>query len=210
MPQLNYTQDDVEQLRHSMWEYGFGHLPDSIVPSALGRLYDEAQKRFESARTAEQKGEVNYRAKIVPLGPEASQFLCDPQMTELLFSVFGETLLPSVDVSYLIFYEEGDHLSAHLDEPDALCCVIVIVFLAASSPSSHSSRTGLVLQVFGEEMPSDRKPRLTIQTSTGGMVIGRGSKVWHERPPLEKGEHITVLAGCFRRSSYSADGIGGA
>ena len=57
--------------------------------------------------------------------------------------------------------------------------------------------TGLELRIYGEEMTQNCQPHLTIPTRTGGIVIGHGSKFWHERPMLQKGEQVAALTGCY-------------
>jgi hypothetical protein len=196
--QLAYTQDDLEKLRLNMQEFGFGVLTDPIIPSALSALQDEARELFESAQFAAQSAELNYRARIASLGPEGKRLLFGQQTVGLLSSVLGERVLPTETRSCLTFYSEGDHLGPHLDQPAAECRVTGIVYLAAFSPFPHSPNTGLVLRIYGREMTSDRQPRLTIPTKIGAFVIGWGSKVWHERPALEKDEYVVALTGCYR------------
>jgi hypothetical protein len=46
-------------------------------------------------------------------------------------------------------------------------------------------------------MENPPKVRLEIPTITGGLVLGRGSKYWHERPKLQAGEQVIAITGCF-------------
>ena len=57
-------------------------------------------------------------------------------------------------------------------------------------------------------MTRDCKARLTIPTHTGGIVVGRGSKFWHERPMLEKGEQVAALTGCYSYAARTDDTAG--
>ena len=199
MPLLHYKQDDVDRLRLSIQTYGFGFLPDLVMPSALVRLRNEARELSGTAVFAKQSAKVSYQARIAPLGPEGRELLFGDQMIDLLFLVSGERVLPSEDRSCLTVYHEGDHLGPHRDHPEAECLVTAILYLAASGSSQSSEKTGLVLQVYGQEMTGDDRPRLSIPTTVGTIVIGRGSKFWHERPMLEKGEAVVALTGCYGR-----------
>src|SRR5262245_34392956 len=46
-------------------------------------------------------------------------------------------------------------------------------------------------------MPADRSPRAIIPTHAGGIVVGFGSRFWHERPMLDEGERVAALTGCY-------------
>src|SRR6185295_10895773 len=106
-----------------------------------------------------------------------------------LYSVFDERLMLAEGVSCLTFYGEGDHLGPHVDEPASECAVTILVYLDASGAASPPAPgTGLVLRVYTEQKPEGEAARLTIPTRTGAIVVGRGSRVWHERPRLLPGE----------------------
>jgi hypothetical protein len=197
MAQLKCTQIDLDQLRLNLGEFGFCSLPNAIAPSVLAGLLEEAQEQRKAAQLASKSAEVSYRAKVASLGPESKKFLFGQQTIELLASLLGENVSPTETHSCLTFYETGDHLGPHLDQPMTDCRATVIVYLAAYSPSPRSPSTGLVLHVYGREMTSGRTPILTIPTETGAIVIGRGSKFWHERPNLKEGEHVIALTACY-------------
>jgi hypothetical protein len=195
------TQGDICRLQDSVAAFGFGYLPGSIASDVLQNLQAEARERFASSSTAEQSDGLNYRANVISLGPMASKFLAELQLIDLLTVVFGETFACADQNSCFTFYKAGDHLGPHRDEPEAECPVTVIVYLAAHSPMPRSLRTGLVLRVYGEETTSIGTPRLTIPTRVGTIVVGRGSKVWHERPQLDIGESVDALTACYHRAS---------
>ena len=127
----------------------------------------------------------------------AKGFLGGPEVLQLLQSLFGETFALTESCSCLTFYGEGDHLGPHLDKPANQCCVTVLAYLAAVSPQPHSCDTGLALRIYGPELNATRDPPLTIPTTTGSLVIGRGARIWHERPMLKRGERVTALTGCY-------------
>jgi hypothetical protein len=118
-------------------------------------------------------------------------------MTLLLSVIFGGSFVLTENRSCLTFYKEGDHLGRHLDEPAEECVVTIIVYVAATGPSIRSQETGLELRVYEQQMTENCNARLTIPTHTGGIVVGCGSKFWHERPMLQKGEQVAALTGCY-------------
>ncbi|MGC2193351.1 MAG: hypothetical protein WA628_01660 [Terriglobales bacterium] len=191
------SRNDIEKVRLSVQSFGFGLLSSSIVPSVLTGLQEEAGERKGVASLAEQSEDLKYRANIVPLGPKARDFLCSRQLTELLSAVFGGSFVLTEHRSCLTFYEEGDHLGPHLDKPAEECVVTIIVCVAALGPDWRSPQSGLELRVYGQELAGDRKTLLTIPTHTGDIVIGHGSKFWHERPTLQKDEQVAALTGCY-------------
>lgn len=196
---LRHDTEDVAQLRRSIESFGFGYLNEAIAPRVLSRLQDEAMERLGSAAFAQRTEGVRYQARIAPLGPEGEEFLFGSELLDLLFSVLGERFLPTEQSCCITYYREGDHLGLHRDQPAEECAVTTIAYLAAHSPSPVASDSGLNLHVYGQEM-GDGVLRMTIPTIIGAVVIGRGSKFWHERPTLKNGEHVTALTGCYRHA----------
>jgi len=198
---LLYSPADLRRLRADVQTYGFGCLPDALSPLLLDALQREAESRLGLALFAEQATELHYRARLTSLGTVAAQLLGSPAARELLQAVFDDSLTLSEGVSCLTFYGEGDHLGAHLDQPAAECAVTILVYLAASGSTMPSlPDTGLVLRVYSEQPPHGEPPRLIIPTRAGSIVVGRGSRVWHERPRLLPGEHVVALTGCFKQA----------
>lgn len=199
---LLYTAADLERLREGVRTYGFGCLRDALSPAVLDALQREAEERLGLALFAEQTSDLSYRAKIISLGPTASDLLAGPEARDLLHAVFAEHLVLGEGVSCLTFYGEGDYLGPHIDQPASECAVTILVYLAASGAASPPSpATGLVLNVYTEQKPQGEPARLTIPTRTGTIVVGRGSRVWHERPRLLAGEQVVALTGCFKLSA---------
>jgi hypothetical protein len=196
---------DIDKVRLSVRSFGFGRMSGAIAPSVLRELQEEAEQRLAAAALAEQTDRLKYRARVVSLGPRVRDFLCSRQMLDLLSAVFQRRFVLTEQRSCLTFYQAGDHLGPHLDEPAEECVVTILVYLAAVGPAVRTPRTGLELRVYGETMPADGKPRVTIPTHTGEIVIGHGSKVWHERPVLEAGEHVTAVTGCYSHADLAAD-----
>lgn len=197
MRRLSYTQNDTDRLRRSIESVGFGFLSGVVPQAALARLQIEAKERAASATLARQSTGIIYRASIAPLGPEASALLFGEQMSALLLESSSKRTLPSKDRSCVTYYHEGDHLGLHLDQPAAECTITAILYLAVRGSPASVNDTGLVLKIYGEERPIQSEPRLLIPTSIGTLVIGRGSRFWHERPKLRPGEQVTALTGCY-------------
>jgi hypothetical protein len=196
---LVYSTDDLARLQTDVQTYGFGCLPHALSPALLQALQREAESRLGLALFAEQTSDLSYRAKIVSLGSLALQLLGGPEARALLHAVFAEELTLAEGVSCLTFYGEGDHLGPHLDQPAAECVVTILVYLAATGAASPPAPdTGLVLRVYTEQKPEADEARLVIPTRAGAIVVGRGSRVWHERPRLLPGEQVVALTGCFK------------
>jgi hypothetical protein len=168
--------------------FGFGLVSKSLKQSALRVLQKEAPAREGTAELAEQLTGLKYRAKVVSLGPQARALLSSRPILNLLATIFWITFALTEHRSCLTFYTEGDHLGPHLDKAAAECDVTIIIYGTVTGPVHRSSQTGLALRVYGREPRKNYKARVTIPTHTGGIVIGRGSKFWHERPTLQRGE----------------------
>ncbi len=199
---IDFGHDDVERLRLSVRSFGFGALSDAIAPPVLRELQNEAEELNGTAGFAEGSEALKYKAQITSLGPRAKALLCSRQMTELLFTLFGDNFLLTEGRSCLTFYKEGDHLGPHLDKPAAECAVTIIVYVAVKESTHPSDETGLQLRVYGQEITEAPQALLTIPTCAGSIVVGHGSRYWHERPMLQPGEQVAALTGCY---SYSTD-----
>lgn len=179
-------------------ETSFAPFEAAITSNWLSCMQAEAQDALANSVLAEQTEGLSYRAKISGLGPVARSFLLEPAVISLLSEYFGGRYALSEDISCLTFYDADGHLGVHLDEPAEKCSVTIIIYLAATSPDPNAVDTGLVLNVYGESEASIGQPSLRIATRPGTIVLGRGSRVWHERPPLKPGECVTAITGCFR------------
>jgi hypothetical protein len=126
-------------------------------------------------------------------------FLTDEPVLRLLRDFFGGEHALSEAISCVTFYDGSGHLGAHLDQPAEDCAVTIIVYLDAESPDPAAPDTGLVLAVYGEDRASVGVPRLRIPTRAGTIVLGRGSRIWHERPRLKEGESVVAITGCYRQ-----------
>lgn len=197
-----------DQLRHSVATFGFAAFVDAVEPAMLEALRAEARLGAGASVQAERSADgltrsdgepPAYRARITGLGPEARRFLTDPTVLGLLRDYFGGEHVLSEGISCLTFYDSAGHLGPHLDRPAEDCAVTIIVYLEAVSPDPSAPDTGLVLVVYGETEASIGVPRLRIPTRTGTVVLGRGSRFWHERPRLKAGESVVAITGCYRQ-----------
>lgn len=201
-PPVLVTGDDaVAAMKASVTRYGFGELPRSLHGDVLAGLRAEAETQFGGAVHAESGDEapLRYRARVAGLGDYALSLLKGPEMAALLEGVFGQRFTLSENISCYTFYNSDDHLGAHQDSPAEQCQVTIIVYLHATSPDRDAPDTGLVLNVYGEEPDSVGHARLRIATVAGSLVLGAGSRFWHERPRLKPGETVTAITGCYRR-----------
>jgi hypothetical protein len=196
---IDADADAVENLRLDVQKFGFAVLSNPIVPSVLRDLQEEAEQGRSTATFADKNG-VKYRAGIVPLGPMSLGFLRSRQVMTLLQATFSERFVLNEHRSCLTLYKQGDFLGPHLDEPPTECVVTIITCVAATAPTRPSRKTGLKLHVYGRKPGPSCKPSVTFPTRTGAIVIGRGSRFWHERPVLKRGEHVAVLTACYKVS----------
>ena len=196
------------ELERSVAAFGFAPFIDALTPAALSTLRAEARAAHNASVLAERApdGEArpegaarSYRANLTCVGPVARDFLTGQPVLALLRDYFGGEHALSEDFSCLTFYDASGHLGAHLDQPADDCAVTIIICLDAESPDPAAPDTGLVLAVYGEEAASVGVPRLRIPTRAGTVVLGRGSRVWHERPRLKEGESVIAITGCYRQ-----------
>ncbi|MHB1075334.1 hypothetical protein [Thiobacillus sp.] len=222
--EIRFMTETQLSLRASVSEYGFAYLEDALGDELKAALRAEAavksgnaRSAIESsaivggsglapghsrgnARSAIESSAIPYKARIADLGDDALSFLRSPSIVQLLNALFEEPLTLSEGASHYTFYGPGDFLSLHRDRP-VECAATLILYLDATSPDSHSPLTGLSLRVFGEHGEKAAEPRLIIPTRIGTMVVGSGSRTWHERPPLQPDERVIALTACFAAAS---------
>ncbi|MGA7181152.1 MAG: hypothetical protein WBX11_16420 [Thiobacillaceae bacterium] len=198
--EIRCTTETLLSLRASVSEYGFAYLEDALGDELKAALRAEAVAGSDSARSAIESDTIPYKARIAELGDDALSFLTSPSIVQLFQAMFEEPLVLSKDASCYTFYGPGDFLSLHRDRP-VECVATLIAYLVAASPDPQSPQTGLSLRVFGEQSEKAAEPRLVIPTRIGTLVVGRGSRFWHERPPLQPGEHVIALTACFAAAS---------
>lgn len=194
----------VRAMRSSVHHFGFGALDRSLRGPVLNALRAEAGSLLEAASHAASESGLRYSARIAGLGEVALSLLKGPELSGLLEEVFGRAFTLSEEISCFTFYGAQDHLGAHQDKPGDRCVVTIIVYLHAVSPVPDAPDTGLVLNVYGETEDSVGDTRLSIPTVAGTLVLGNGSRVWHERPRLKDGEEVIAITGCYRPAAEGA------
>jgi hypothetical protein len=194
---LDVKPSAIERLRREVSELGFGHLEQAFLPAALERLRQEAVGAFADATHAEQAEALRYRASIGACGRQTMAFLSSAEAESLLDAVFGGPFTLAQEVSCITFYGAGDHLGPHLDEPADRCAVTILIYLDARSPMPDAPESGLNLRVYGRVFEPGRPAAKIIPTRAGTIVLGRGSRYWHERPPLRAGERVIAITGCY-------------
>jgi len=196
-PLIPVEAEQGRRLAELVTMFGFAPLAGFLRPDWLGAMQAEAEVHLAGAVRAEQQEGLSYSAAMAGLGPVARAFLAHPEMLSLLGGHFGGAHALTEDMSCFTRYDAADHLGPHLDEPAAKCAITVIVYLDAVSPDPGSAESGLVLKVYGEDAASVGRTRLRIPTRAGTVVLGRGARVWHERPPLAPGERVTAITACY-------------
>lgn len=194
---LGVEQAAAERLKREVSEHGFGHLEQALTPAALARLRQEAAGALAAAKRAEQSEALSYRASIGSVGRETAAFLSGGEAEALLRRVFGRSFTLAQEVSCITFYGSGDHLGPHLDEPADRCAVTILVYLEAESSMPAAAESGLNLHIYGPAFEPGQRARRIIPTRAGTIVLGHGSRYWHERPPLRAGERVVAITGCY-------------
>lgn len=198
--EIRFTTETQLSLRASVGEYGFAYLENALGDELKAALRAEAAAQSGNAHSAIESRAIPYKARIADLGDDALSFLRSPSIMQLLNALFEEPLTLSEDASCYTFYGPGDFLSLHRDRPIE-CAATLIMYLDAASPDPQSPWTGLSLRVFGKHGEKAAEPRLIIPTRIGTMVVGSGSRYWHERPPLQPDERVIALTACFAAAS---------
>lgn len=194
------SQHHKDSLAVSIEQFGWGILPGLLDDETLANLRREADAGLEKAAFAESNEGLTYRARMAALGEHALSLLNSVEYGTLLSSLFGGRFELTEEISCYTYYDADSHLGAHRDNPATKCAVTILIYVHATSPAPDSPQTGLVLNVYGREAASVGSVRLRIPTIAGGVVFGRGSEVWHERPRLQPGEQVIAITGCYRRA----------
>ncbi|MFC6670944.1 hypothetical protein [Marinobacterium aestuariivivens] len=193
---LAQSEEDQARLRAELGETGFAPFCGTITGAPLDFLYQESVRQFTTAHLAIGNELLQYRSRLASLGPIGEGFLLSEPLGSLLYSAFGQRYRLSPQSSCYTYYREGDFLAAHRDDADG-CSVTVLVYLVAESPHPELPESGLYLDIFQDDNDRPGNRLCRIQTMAGGVVIGRGSQVWHARNPLLRQERVDLLAACF-------------
>ncbi|WP_349431361.1 hypothetical protein Q9L42_015370 [Methylomarinum sp. Ch1-1] len=186
----------LTSLKSDIVNIGFASIENSINDALFVALREEALAQKSRARRAVDNGSVSYRGQLADLGEVARAFLTSHPFAEFLRSIFAQRFILSEESSCYTYYGTGDFLSPHRDVADD-CLATVLVYLEATSPDPNKLDTGLVLKIYEDGVGKPANLRHMIKTRNGLVVVGRGSAVWHGRPPLLAGEQVVVLTACF-------------
>ena len=200
-PDLPLSQ--ILELRRDIAEFGFCSLQGFVSPDAVSYMREEADTVFSSSKFVSQCApeQLGYKARIGSFGKEIAAFYEGSLALGLVERLFDGRFELSRDLSCITYYKSGDFLGPHLDTPAELCTVTILLYLDVKRPHVVEETTGLEIRIYGEEMCAGMAPILTIPSNVGTVVLGRGSRFWHERPPLKSGESVTALTGCYRQLS---------
>jgi hypothetical protein len=193
--QISPSTQDLLLLRADAEAFGFAYVERAISDGLITVLAAEAKAQSIVARYAAGEEPNPYRSRLANLGDQGQTFLADPSIAQLFQAVFQQPFVMSHEASCYTYYGPGDFLGRHRDRPIE-CAATLIVYLDAASDSPHSPQTGLMLRIFDEE-GTMKRPRMTIPTRPGALVLGYGSRFWHERPVLRAGERVVALTACF-------------
>jgi|CXWL01.1.fsa_nt_gi hypothetical protein len=197
LPLHNLLSNTKKYLSIRVQEFGFVCLENALDDEIMASLLAESNMKQSSARKAKENDPISYQASLADIGDTALSLLRSPFIYQILQMISDEPLALTAEASCYTYYGPGDFLSAHRDRfPE--CAVTVIVYIDATSPNPSSPQTGLSLRIFDEQGADINALRIVIPTQVGSLVIGHGSRVFHERPTLQKGEYVIALTACFR------------
>lgn len=175
--------------------------PPALDLDTHAKLLEEARVQREIASwslvSERCPGEIfqdNIRAH---LGPQARNFLSSVSVISYLEHVTGYQLTPAWSASCYTYYDgPGHYMGEHCDKREA-CRIGLLTYLQTTWKSGTQPTAGLQLHVFrGDNAASELVVRITGLSNR--IVILNGADQAHLRPALVAGEHMTMLAGCYR------------
>lgn len=193
---MSTTTFDLELFRSGLQRFGFASADNWLDEDDFRSLRAESLAQRDTARSVADDGDISYRGHLADLGEVALSFLTGSAIAGLLQAAFGQAFTLSRGSSCYTYFEAGNYLSAHRDGAED-CAVTILVYLEAASPDPEAPSSGLTLQLFEERAGRPGDAIHAISTRSGVLVAGRGSRVWHGRPPLQAGEHVYLLTACF-------------
>ncbi len=179
------------ELRDAIAAIGFAPLGPPALPHALFEaLRAEAARQQPSGWSKPSGDAIDHEAWRANLGPAGLAYATAPETLALIADAMGEPVAFSGEASCYTYYETaGSFLGRHRDRLES-CTYTLILYLEAEAPAAQAPSAGLTLRVYGD-------PPTSIATLPNRLVLGRGSQVWHERPPLAPGERVVALTACY-------------
>jgi len=145
-----------------------------------------------------ERGEIEQHNRRARLGAVARAYLSSKAVTGLLRAVTGEALSPAWSASCYTRYDGPcEHMGEHCDKPQA-CAFALLSYLEAFVPAGAQPSQGLQLFVFrGDSSATPLAVRISARSNR--VVVLNGAEQAHLRPPLDSGQFVMLLAGCFQR-----------
>jgi hypothetical protein len=172
--------------------------PPAIPAATLKRLVTEAKRQRVSARIAGSTATVPQSNARGLLGRAAAAFLRSERTVGLLSAMSGFRVEPSFEASCYTYYDRAGHYCGlHRDAPGA-CEVTLLLCLVSTWRGTKPSR-GVALEVYGRRYRTGQKPRFVMRSEANQLLVLRGSRVYHQRPRITKGERVIVLTACYRK-----------
>lgn len=200
-PALPVGPLEIEALRESFARVGVAVLgPPALSPSRHLRLLEEATANFLAESWlltgSTSRGEINQATVRGHLGPTAREFLGSLEVAEILRAVTGLTLTPGWSATCYTYYRgPGQFLGEHCDKPES-CRIAMLIYLDVRWGPTGRPSPGVGLTVYrGDNSSSGIAAQVTARANR--ITIINGANQAHERPPLDEGESVVLLAGCF-------------
>ena len=176
--------------------------PPALDPWLVSALIEEAQEQRRVASwslVGERKRGQIYQDNIrAHLGPICREFLAAGATGALLKAVTGYSLVPGWSATCLTYYDQpGKHMGLHTDKKDA-CFIGLLVYLSSSWPEERPPSPGLQLHIYKDDHGGELLARVTSRANR--IIIFMGSELSHARPPLEEGETLMMLNGCYQKA----------
>lgn len=186
----------IADLQAGIDRYGFACAGLAVDDTLLASLAEEAISQRPVADEVTQDGPIAYQARLAQLGDRGRSALSAPSTLAFLRAVLGNKLRLSGGASCYTYYEPGNFLNAHRDDPEQ-CAATLLLYLEATSPDPSVPDSGLALHVYGCSSDPDERPRTSIPTRAGGLIVGRGASYWHGRLRMRAGERVTAITACY-------------
>lgn len=174
--------------------------PPALTEGLHRALLEEAERQLAAESWqltgSRDRGEIAQNNRRAHLGPVARNYLASAAVGHWLFQLAGERLTPSWSATcYTRYCGPSEHMGEHCDKSD-VCKYNLLTYLDAVWPEGAEPGQGMRLCVFrGDSSASGLALKLTARTNRVAALFG--SRHAHLRPPLDPGERLVMLAGCF-------------
>jgi len=201
-PPFLASLDGVRKGRAQFATFGFAVFgPPALSSDTLRDLRADAARQRQRAAWPLNYGDGRSRVPEATLrghfGPAARTFFGSSSVFHLMHAVTDEVVEPSWSASCYTWYDTpGAWLGRHCDKPDA-CMLTMLVGLESTWPSGKKDPPpGNQLWIYGSFEAA--APAFRVTTLVNRVVILDGKRWPHERQPVQEGQQVSVLCGCFR------------